>query len=139
MNNDILFETKEEKEATERVLAAFKVKSLNENIDGLVAEVLKYAVQIDDILEDHSLPKRYLDRVSTINENGRISLDDDLIKLDFRVKEILDDLINRINTRISIVKEETINLLGIQKEYDLEHIDLDHELEVSMLDEKYYL
>ena len=125
MNNDILFETKEEKEATERVLAAFKVKSLNENIDGLVAEVLKYAVQIDDILEEHSLPKRYLDRVSTINENGRISLD--------------DDLINRINTRISIVKEETINLLGIQKEYDLEHIDLEHELEVSMLDEKYYL
>ena len=139
MNNDILFETKEKKEATERVLAAFKVKSLNENIDGLVAEVLKYAVQIDDILEEHSLPKRYLDRVSTINENGRISLDDDLIKLDFRVKEILDDLINRINTRISIVKEEKINLLGIQKEYDLEHIDLEHELEVSMLDEKYYL
>lgn len=139
MNNDILFETKEEKQATERVLAAFKVKSLNENIDSLVAEVLKYAVQIDDLLEEHKLPKRYLDRVSTINENGRISLDDDLLSLDFRVKEILDDLINRINTRIAIVKDETMNLLGIQKQYDLENIDLDHELEVSMLDEKYYI
>lgn len=139
MNNDILFETKEEKEATLRVLAAFKVKSLNENIDSLVAEVLKYAVQIDDILEEHNLKKRYLDRVSTINENERISLDKDLNSLDFRVKEILDDLVSRINTRISIVKDETINLLGIQKEYDLENIDLDHELEVSMLDEKNYV
>ncbi len=139
MNNDILFETKEEKEATLRVLAAFKVKSLNENIDSLVAEVLKYAVQIDDILEEHNLKKRYLDRVSTINENERISLDKDLNSLDFRVKEILDDLVSRINTRISIVKDETINLLEIQKEYDLENIDLDHELEVSMLDEKNYV
>lgn len=139
MNNDILFETKEEKEATARVLAAFKVKSLNENIDSLVAEVLKYAVQIDDILEEHNLKKRYLDRVSTINENERISLDKDLNSLDFRVKEILDDLVSRINTRISIVKDETINLLEIQKEYDLENIDLDHELEVSMLDEKNYV
>ena len=139
MNNDILFETKEEKEAILKVLAAFKVKSLNENIDSLVAEVLKYAVQIDDILEEHNLKKRYLDRVSTINENERISLDKDLNSLDFRVKEILDDLVSRINTRISIVKDETINLLEIQKEYDLENIDLDHELEVSMLDEKNYV
>ena len=139
MEDNLLYESEEEKIATGKVLAAFKIKSVNEQIDNYVAEVLKYAVQIDDILEEHSLPKRYLDRVSTINENGRISLDDDLIKLDFRVKEILDDLINRINTRISIVKEETIDLLGIQKEYDLEHIDLEHELEVSMLDEKYYL
>ena len=104
-----------------------------------MSKKILFDFQIDDLLEEHKLPKRYLDRVSTINENGRISLDDDLLSLDFRVKEILDDLINRINTRIAIVKDETMNLLGIQKQYDLENIDLDHELEVSMLDEKYYI
>ena len=42
-NTELIFKNSEEKEATEKVLATFKGKKINENIDTLVSEILNYA------------------------------------------------------------------------------------------------
>lgn len=139
MNTELLFENPKELAATYRVIAAFKVKQINENIDSMVSEVLDYAVKIDEILDENNLEKRYLDKVSTINETNQIEVDSDILDLDFRVREIVEDLVRRINTRINLVKENSLKLLTIEKDYDLTTIDLDSELEISMLAEENYI
>ena len=68
MENILLYENEEIKAATEKVLAAFKVKSINENIDTYIADALKYALKIDEILESNKLERRYLDIVSNISD-----------------------------------------------------------------------
>lgn len=138
MDKSYLFESEKEETTTFRVLAALKVKELNETIDSMVSEVMKYAAKIDEELETNHLSKRYLDRVSKMNSNERITLDEDLLSIDFRLREILDDLINRINTRIRLVNEKSETLLRINEEYNLDDIDFDKELSLSMLDKKYY-
>lgn len=133
MNSDLLFESNEEKVATEKVLAAFKVKSLNGEIDNLIAEVFKFAKRIDDILEENNFSRRYLDRISSLSENSSINLDDDLNSLDFRVREVVEDLIKRINTRIKLVYENNSELSTIEQKYDINNIDLIEEIKKAKL------
>ena len=136
MNIELLFESEKEQIATENVLAAFRVKALNKNIDDLIKATLNYASEIDKLLEENNLQKRYLDRVSYLNENNNISLDSDLENLDFRIKEIIEDYIKRINTRISLINQADTNLNVIESSYDLNDIDLEAEISVARLTEK---
>lgn len=133
MNSDLLFESNEEKKATENVLAAFKVKSLNGEIDNLIAEVFRYAKRIDDILEENGYKRKYLDKISSLNENATISLESDLESLDFRVKEVVEDLIKRINTRIKLVYENNSELKNIEQKYDVNSINLIEEIKKAKL------
>ena len=138
MNINLLFESEEERISTEKVLAAFKVKSLNKNIDEYISDILNYAKDIDNLLEENNFNKRYLDRVSTINEESILELDDDLNTLDFRVKEVIEDLIKRINTRISLIKDSDSNLNDLEQRYDINNINLDEEIKKAKLTEEYF-
>ena len=123
-----LFESEEEKIATEKVLAAFKVKDINENIDTLVSDILKYAKEMDDLLEENNLTRRFLEKVSALSENSQISLDEDLNNIDFRLRERLEDLVKRINTRIELIKDNDANLKIIEQSYNLEDLNLEEEI-----------
>ena len=133
MNTNLLFENEEVKNATERVLAAFKVKSLNEKIDELVADVLKYAKEMDDLLEKNNITKRFLDKVSMLSERDNISLDADLNELDFRIREVLEDLVKRLNTRLSLIRDNDSILKNIEDCYDLNDLDLEKEIKTAKL------
>lgn len=135
MNDILLYENEEQMSATEKVLAAFKIKSINEEIDAYVAEILKYAVKMDDILAANSLDKRYLNLVSTIDgENDSVlTISEDIKALDFRVVEQIEDLIKRVNTRINIIKDKTATLNQIYATYDLKDIDLEEEVKTAKL------
>ena len=123
-----LFESEEERLATEKVLAAFKVKDINENIDTLVADILKYAKEMDDLLEENNLTRRFLEKVSALSENSQISLDEDLNNIDFRLRERLEDLVKGINTRIELIKDNDANLKIIEQSYNLEDLNLEEEI-----------
>lgn len=130
-NSDLIFKTIEEKEATEKVLATFKGRKINENIDTLVNEILEYAKKIDNILKENGISSNYLDRVSNLSENSVISLTENII--DEKTKEEVEDIIKRINTRIKLIKESDIILNDLSEKYDLDNIDLEEELKKSDL------
>lgn len=137
MEDNILYESEEEKIATGKVLAAFKIKSVNEQIDNYVAEVLKYAVKIDEILEENKLEKRYLNRVSTVSDGvDFLTFDTDLETLDFRIKEVIEDLIKRINTRLKLINDANETLNKIHASYDLSNINLEEAINVAKLTEE---
>lgn len=137
MENDLLYESEEEKIATSKVLAAFKIKSVNEQIDTYVAEVLKYAVKIDEILEQNNIEKRYLNRVSTVSDGvDFLTFDTDLEILDFRIKEVIEDLIKRINTRLKLINDANETLNKIHASYDLNNIDLEKTIMTAKLTEE---
>ena len=71
-NTELIFKNSEEKEATEKVLATFKGKKINENIDTLVSEILNYAKKIDEILKSVDIESSYLDMVSNLNSTNEI-------------------------------------------------------------------
>lgn len=130
-NSDLIFKTIEEKEATEKVLATFKGRKINENIDTLVNEILEYAKKIDNTLKENGISSNYLDRVSNLSENSVISLTENII--DEKTKEEVEDIIKRINTRIKLIKESDIILNDLSEKYDLDNIDLEEELKKSDL------
>ena len=100
-NTELIFKNNEEKEATEKVLATFKGKKINENIDTLVSEILSYAKKIDEILKSINIDSSYLDTVSNLNSTNEVILKEDI--KDEKVKENVEDLIKRINTRINLI------------------------------------
>ena len=105
MNENILFKSREEKEATERVLALVRTKRIARKTDELISEAITYASNIDKILSRNNLNKRYLDRIGSLENLEIITLDEELEEIeDFRVKEVIEDLIKRINTRINLIK-----------------------------------
>ena len=126
---DILFDTIEEKEATERVLALVRTRGIAREIDELISEIISYASNIDKILERNNMQKRYLERVSALDDLSLIYLDGDLENADFRVKEVVEDLIKRINTRINLVKanddlsKELKSTFNVNEDTALEDID----------------
>lgn len=130
-NKDLIFENKEEKDATEKVLATFKGKKINENIDSLVAEILKYAKEIDEILNKEGIESSYLDRVSNLSETSEVTLSEDISNR--KVKEDVEDLIKRINTRIKLIKDNDTVLRNLNNKYDLDNVNLDEELKKSNL------
>ena len=130
-NSDLIFKSIEEKEATEKVLATFKGRKINENIDTLVNEILEYAKKIDNILKEKGISSNNLDRVSNLSENSVISLTEDIP--DEKTKEEAEDIIKRINTRIKLIKESDTILNDLSEKYDLDDIDLEEELKKSNL------
>lgn len=117
MENDILFNSSEEKEATERVLALVRIKTLSSELDQLVSDIIKISSNIDTLLENNNLGSRYLERLGVLENLSPIYLDDDLKDIDFRVKEIMEDFIKRINTRISLVKNNEILINELKETY----------------------
>lgn len=125
---DMLFESEKQKVATERLLATIRVKTINSEIDAYLNEMLGYAKEIDAILEKNNLGARYLDRVSMIDKIDSVYLDEDLNDVDFRVKEEIEDLLKRINTRISLIKSNDTLVKEIEDSYDVSSADLDSDL-----------
>ena len=131
---DMLFESEKQKEATERVLATVRVRDINKEIDAYLNEMLGYAKRADEILTNNNLKARYLDKVSRIDQNLSVSLDEDLYDIDFRVKEELEDLIKRINTRINLVHNNDALVKEIENTYNLSSSDLDSDIEEAKLE-----
>ena len=129
---DILFESEKQKEATERILATVRVRTINKEIDAYLNEMLGYAKSADELLTKNNFSARYLDKVSRIDQSLSVSLDEDLYDIDFRVKEELEDLIKRINTRINLVHNNDVK--EIESTYNLSSSDLDSDLEDAKLD-----
>ena len=125
---DMLFESEKQKEATERLLASVRVRTINSEIDAYLNEMLGYAKEIDSILEKNSLGARYLDRVSMIYKVDSVYLDEDLTSIDFRIKEEIEDLLKRINTRIRLVKTNDALIKEIEESYNVDGSDLDSDL-----------
>lgn len=130
-NKDLIFKNMEEKEATEKVLATFKGKKINENIDALVNEILEYAKKIDSILKENGIESNYLDKVSNLSENNVIELTEDV--QDEKLKEEAEDIIKRINTRVKLIKESDIMLSDLTEKYDIDNVNLEEELKKSDL------
>ena len=130
-NKDLIFKNMEEKEATEKVLATFKGKKINENIDALVNEILEYAKKLDSILKENGIESSYLDKVSNLSENNIIELTEDV--QDEKLKEDAEDIIKRINTRVKLIKESDIILNDLTEKYDLDNVNLEEELKKSDL------
>ncbi|UKI28644.1 MAG: hypothetical protein L6V78_07095 [Clostridium sp.] len=86
---DMLFESEKQKEATERLLASVRVRTINSEIDAYLNEMLGYAKEIDSVLEKNNLGARYLDRVSMIDKVDSVYLDEDLTNIDFRLRKRL--------------------------------------------------
>lgn len=125
---DMLFESEKQKEATERLLASVRVRTINSEIDAYLNEMLGYAKEIDAILEKNNLGARYLDRVSMIDKVDSVYLDEDLTNIDFRLKEEIEDLLKRINTRIRLVKSNDSLVKEIEASYDVSSADIDSDL-----------
>ena len=125
---DMLFESEKQKEATERLLASVRVRTINSEIDAYLNEMLGYAKEIDSILEKNSLGARQLDRVSMIDKVDSVYLDEDLTSIDFRIKEEIEDLLKRINTRIRLVKTNDALIKEIEESYNVDGSDLDNDL-----------
>ena len=130
-NKDLIFENKEEKEATEKVLATFKGKKINENIDTLVSDILKYAKEIDELLDKNGINSSYLDKVSNLSETEEITLEETIDNS--KLKEEVEDLINRINTRIKLIKDSDSELNKLTSKYDIDNVNLDEELKKANL------
>ena len=125
---DMLFESEKQKEATERLLASVRVRTINSEIDAYLNEMLGYAKEIDSILEKNNLGTRYLDRVSMIDKVDSVYLDEDLTSIDFRIKEEIEDLLKRINTRIRLVKTNDALIKEIEESYNVDGSDIDSDL-----------
>ncbi len=125
---DMLFESEKQKEATERLLASVRVRTINSEIDAYLNEMLGYAKEIDSILEKNNLGVRYLDRVSMIDKVDSVYLDEDLTNIDFRLREEIEDLLKRINTRIRLVKTNDALVKEIEESYNVDGSDLDNDL-----------
>ena len=125
---DMLFESEKQKEATERLLASVRVRTINSEIDAYLNEMLGYAKEIDSVLEKNNLDARYLDRVSMIDKVDSVYLDEDLTSIDFRIKEEIEDLLKRINTRIRLVKTNDALVKEIEESYDVDGSDIDSDL-----------
>ena len=130
-NKDLIFENKEEKEATEKVLATFKGKKINENIDTLVSDILKYAKEIDELLNKNGIDSSYLDKVSNLSETEEITLEETIDNS--KLKEEVEDLIKRINTRIKLIKDSDSELNKLTSKYDIDNVNLDEELKKANL------
>ena len=119
---DMLFESEKQKEATERLLASVRVRTINSEIDAYLNEMLGYAKEIDSILEKNNLGARYLDRVSMIDKVDSVYLDEDLINIDFRIKEEI--LIELKGQRFYIGLKHLANQFYIKQTSHLRHDNL---------------
>ncbi|MDD2409524.1 MAG: hypothetical protein PHD03_02250 [Bacilli bacterium] len=120
MEKEILFDNVEQKEATERVLAAVRIKTISKELDELNAEIVKYSSNIDKILERNNLSPRYIERLGVLDNISNVTLDEDLLDIDFRVKEVIEDLIKRINTRINLINNNEVLINELKETYQID-------------------
>ena len=104
---------------------------INENIDTLVSEILNYAKKIDEILKSVDIESSYLDMVSNLNSTNEIVLKEDIN--DEKVKENVEDLIKRINTRINLIHSNDKVLKELTEKYDIDNINLEEEIKNANL------
>lgn len=133
MEKEILFDSVEQKEATERVLASIRIKTINKEMDELIGETIKYSGNIDKILERNNLSPRYLERLGVLENISNVSLDEDLFDIDFRVKEVIEDFIKRINTRINLIKNNEILISELKETYNIDEEKINEDIELAKL------
>ncbi|MDD2504974.1 MAG: hypothetical protein PHF21_01725 [Bacilli bacterium] len=135
MDNDILFNNVEEKEATERVLALVRVKTLSNELDQLVSEIIKLSSNIDSLLTENNIKERYLERLGVLENITQVYLDDDLKEIDFRIKEVIEDLIKRINTRINLIKNNEILINELKETYQVNEEKIVEDINLARLNQ----
>lgn len=139
MDNDILFDSVEEKEATERVLATVRVKTLSQELDQLISEIIKLSSKIDSILEENNFNPRYLEKLGVLENLVPIYLDEDLKDIDFRVKEVIEDHIKRINTRVNLIKNNEILIDELKEKYAIDEEKIVEDINKAKLNIKDFL
>lgn len=139
MDNDILFDSVEEKEATERVLATVRVKTLSQELDQLISEIIKLSSKIDSILEENNFNPRYLEKLGVLENLAPIYLDEDLKDIDFRVKEVIEDHIKRINTRVNLIKNNEILIDELKEKYAIDEEKIVEDINKAKLNIKDFL
>ena len=139
MGQELLFDTIEEKEATERVLALVRVKNIGSELDNLLAEIIKFSSNVDKILERNGHNPRYLERLGILESLTDFYLDDDLLEIDFRVKEVVEDLIKRINTRVSLVKNNELLITELKETYKINEEEVLEDIKKARLDIKDFI
>lgn len=139
MDNDILFDSVEEKEATERVLATVRVKTLSQELDQLISEIIKLSSKIDSILEENNFNPRYLEKLGVLENLVPIYLDEDLKDIDFRVKEVIEDHIKRINTRVNLIKNNEILIDELKETYAIDEEKIVEDINKAKLNIKDFL
>lgn len=133
MEKEILFESPEQKAATERVLASVRIKSINKDMDELTAEIIQYSGNIDKILERNDLAPRYLERLGVLDNMANLALDEELKSIDFRVKEVIEDFIKRINTRINLIDNNNVLIDELEETYQIEDNNIIDDIALSKL------
>ena len=133
MEKEILFDSLEQKEATERVLAAVRIKTIGKELFELNNEIVIYASNIDKILERNNLKPRYLEKIGISDNISNVTLDDDLFNIDFRVKEVIEDLIKRINTRINLVKNNEVLINELTETYKIDEQKISEDINIAKL------
>ncbi|MDD4407804.1 MAG: hypothetical protein PHX19_02010 [Bacilli bacterium] len=133
MEKEILFDSLEQKEATERVLAAVRIKTIGKELFELNNEIVIYASNIDKILERNNLKPRYLEKIGILDNISNVTLDDDLFNIDFRVKEVVEDLIKRINTRINLVKNNEVLINELTETYKIDEQKISEDINIAKL------
>lgn len=133
MDNDILFNNVEEKEATERVLASVRIKTLSGELDQLISDIIKISSSIDNLLEENELNPRYLERLGVLENITPIYLDDDLKDIDFRIKEVIEDYIKRINTRINLIKNNELLINELKDTYKVDEDKVIEDINLARL------
>ena len=88
---------------------------------------------MDKILERNNLNPRYLERLGVLDNMEEISLDEDLEDIDFRVKEVIEDLIKRINTRITLVENNKLLIEELTTSYNIDESKIAEDIEISKL------
>lgn len=136
MGNELLFDSIDQKEATERVLAAVRVRNISKELVELNEEIKKYASNVDKILERNNLSPRYLDRLNKIDNVYTVVLDEDLIDIDFRIKEVVEDLVKRINTRINLIKNNEVLVKELKDTYNVDEQKLSEDIKTAKLNKK---
>ncbi|MDD2208247.1 MAG: hypothetical protein PHG03_01840 [Bacilli bacterium] len=139
MEYDILFDNEEERGATERVLASVRIKTLSKELDLLISEIIKISNNLDNLLEENKLGPRYLERIGTIENLIPVHLDDDLNDIDFRVKEIIEDLIKRINTRINLVKNSEVLIVELKETYSVDEDKILEDINLARLNKSDFI
>lgn len=139
MENNILFNSNEEKEATERVLALVRIKTLSIELDQLVSDIIKISSNIDSLLEENNLGPRYLERLGVLENLTQVYLDDDLKEVDFRVKEVVEDLIKRINTRINLIKNNEILISELKETYAVNEENILDDINLARLNKSDFI
>ncbi|MDD4706177.1 MAG: hypothetical protein PHS24_03075 [Bacilli bacterium] len=133
MEKEILFDSVEQKEATERLLAAVRIKTISKELDELNAEIVKYASNIDKILERNNLTTRYIERLGVLDNISNVTLDEDLLEIDFRIKEVIEDLIKRINTRINLIKNNEVLIKELKETFKIDEQKIPEDIKTAKL------